>query len=73
MRRYLADRPILARRASAVEQARRWCRRNPAAAGLILASGVAALALIGVTVAAFYNLELRKANDANARRPYRRP
>ena len=29
LRRYLADRPILARRASAVEQARRWCRRNP--------------------------------------------
>jgi eukaryotic-like serine/threonine-protein kinase len=64
LRRYLADRPILARRASAVEQARRWCRRNPAAAGLILASGVAALAMIGVTVAAFYNLELRKANEA---------
>jgi WD40 repeat protein/serine/threonine protein kinase len=63
LRRYLTDRPILARRASTVEQARRWCRRNPAAAGLILASGIAALAMIGVTVAAFYNSELRKANE----------
>jgi WD40 repeat protein/serine/threonine protein kinase len=63
LRRYLTDRPILARRASTLEQARRWCRRNPAAAGLMLASGIAALALIGVTVAAFYNSELRKANE----------
>jgi serine/threonine protein kinase len=37
LRRYLADRPILARRASTVERARRWCRRNPVVAGLLTA------------------------------------
>ena len=54
LRRYLADRPILARRASALEQARRWCRRNP---GLATASIGAALLtvilLIGSIVAAW--------------------
>jgi serine/threonine protein kinase/Flp pilus assembly protein TadD len=37
LRRYLADRPILARRASTVERARRWCRRNPVVTGLLTA------------------------------------
>jgi serine/threonine protein kinase len=32
--RFLADRPVKARRASAVEHALRWCRRNPAVAAL---------------------------------------
>ncbi len=35
LRRFLEDRPIQARRASASEQAWRWCRRNPAMAGLL--------------------------------------
>ncbi len=34
LRRFLADRPIHARRATAAEQAWRWCRRNPWLAGL---------------------------------------
>ena len=33
LRRFLADRPILARRISPAERAWRWCRRNPALAG----------------------------------------
>jgi serine/threonine protein kinase/Flp pilus assembly protein TadD len=37
LRRFLGDRPILARRASTVERARRWCRRNPVVAGLLTA------------------------------------
>jgi WD40 repeat protein/serine/threonine protein kinase len=37
LRRFLADRPILARRATALERARRWCRRNPVVASLIAA------------------------------------
>ncbi|MFI5460689.1 MAG: protein kinase [Isosphaerales bacterium] len=49
LRRYLADRPILARRASAFEQARRWCRRNPA---LAAATGAVAVALVAVAVLA---------------------
>ena len=44
LRRYLADRPILARRASPLEQARRWCRRNP-----LVAASIAAVAMALVT------------------------
>src|SRR5262249_30685333 len=33
LRRFLADRPIWARRSSAAEWAWRWCRRNPVIAG----------------------------------------
>jgi WD40 repeat protein/serine/threonine protein kinase len=35
LRRYMDDRPILARRASESEKLRRWCRRNPVPAGLL--------------------------------------
>jgi serine/threonine protein kinase len=35
LRRFGADKPILARRSSPVEKAIRWCRRNPLAAGLL--------------------------------------
>jgi WD40 repeat protein/serine/threonine protein kinase len=35
--RFLDDRPIRARRLSAIEQAGRWCRRNPLVAGLAAA------------------------------------
>jgi serine/threonine protein kinase len=50
LRRFLADRPIRARRASFMEKSLRWCRRNPAlawlAATLLLAllSGTAGIA-----------------------------
>jgi hypothetical protein len=37
LRRFTEDRPIRARRASSSEQAWRWCRRNPAVAGLLAA------------------------------------
>jgi tetratricopeptide (TPR) repeat protein len=43
LRRFLADRPIQARRTPWTEQARRWCRRNPARAAL--AAAVALLVL----------------------------
>jgi len=35
LRRFLEDRPILARRLNVMEQAWRWCRRNPASAALV--------------------------------------
>jgi serine/threonine protein kinase/tetratricopeptide (TPR) repeat protein len=35
LRRFIDDRPILTRRVSTSEQVWRWCRRNPAVAGLL--------------------------------------
>jgi serine/threonine protein kinase/WD40 repeat protein/Flp pilus assembly protein TadD len=54
LRRFLEDRPILARRSTAIEQFWRWCRRNPfpAAATLVAAAAILVLA-IGATVAAW--------------------
>ena len=34
LRRFIEDRPVLARRASSIERAWRWCRRNPVIAAL---------------------------------------
>jgi len=45
LRRFLADRPIRARRASSIERAWRWCRRNPALAAM---SALATILLIAV-------------------------
>ena len=47
LRRFVEDRPILARRTSAAERLVRWCRRSP---GLAAALGLAALALVAVAV-----------------------
>jgi serine/threonine protein kinase/WD40 repeat protein len=49
LRRFLADRPIRARRSAAWEHAWRWCRRNPA---LAAALGSAAVLLVVVAVGA---------------------
>jgi hypothetical protein len=46
LRRFLADRPIQARRAGRSERAWRWCRRNPM---LAVAIGLAATALVACT------------------------
>jgi WD40 repeat protein/serine/threonine protein kinase len=51
LHRFLADRPVKARRASPAEQVRRWCRRNPLAATLAALAAVALLAVAGLTVA----------------------
>jgi serine/threonine protein kinase len=52
LRRFLEDKPIHARRASRIERAWRWCRRNPALAAVsalasLLVVAVAATALTG--------------------------
>ncbi len=58
LRRFLADRTILARRISAWERLRRWSRRNKVVAGLLAALVVVFLAgFAGVTV------QWRRAND----------
>jgi eukaryotic-like serine/threonine-protein kinase len=48
VRRYLEDRPILARRASAIEQLGRWARRNPTVATLATLSFGLLLTLAGL-------------------------
>ncbi len=51
LQRFLDDRPILARRASAIERLARWSRRSPAVAGLSFAvlASLAALAIVSAT------------------------
>jgi serine/threonine protein kinase/WD40 repeat protein/Tfp pilus assembly protein PilF len=49
LRRFLADRPVKARRASNAERLWRWCRRNPAVASL---TAVALVLLVAVAVVA---------------------
>jgi predicted Zn-dependent protease len=62
LRRFLADEPIKARRVGPLERAWIWAKRRPAAAALLLASAVAALALVGVGVAFIYNRRLEAKN-----------
>jgi serine/threonine protein kinase/WD40 repeat protein/Tfp pilus assembly protein PilF len=61
LRRFLADRPIRARRASLRERFWRWCRRNPALAMSL--SGVAVLALAVVIVLGVSAAKLGKEAD----------
>ncbi len=48
LRRFLEGRPILARPTSPLERCWRWCKRNPAVAGLI--TGIALLLVLGTAV-----------------------
>lgn len=45
--RWLSDRPVSARRASAAERAARWCRRNPAWAGLAMTAAALLVVFAG--------------------------
>ncbi len=68
LRRFLADRPIRARRSSWVEKTWRWCRRNPGLAGL--SGAVAALVvvlLIGTAIAIVLRRDKERAEQAEAR------
>jgi eukaryotic-like serine/threonine-protein kinase len=49
LRRFLADRPILARRSTWRERSWRWCRRNPAVASLLGTVAALLVALAGVS------------------------
>jgi WD40 repeat protein len=67
---FLADKPIAARRSGPAERAWLWCRRNPAAAGLLAACGVAAMALVGSAVAYLDHGRVQRAyqSEVQARR-----
>ncbi|MFO0849863.1 MAG: protein kinase [Gemmataceae bacterium] len=74
LRRYQEDRPIRARRATLRELAWRWCRRNPAVAGLLtlvgllLAGGVVGGAVATANYKAKADEALRAERDADAAR-----
>jgi WD40 repeat protein/tetratricopeptide (TPR) repeat protein len=57
LRRFLAGESILARPVGTAERAWRWCRRNPAVAGLLAA--VAATLLLGTAVATYFAIAWR--------------
>jgi serine/threonine protein kinase/WD40 repeat protein len=59
LRRFLADRPVRARRSSAVERAWRWCRRNPVIAGLltVVATLLVVIAVVSSVMAWHLNRE----------------
>jgi serine/threonine protein kinase len=65
LRRFAADRPILARRASALERLWRWGRRNPVVAGLSLATTLS-LTLFAVAAAVGYTAERDQRERAEA-------
>jgi serine/threonine protein kinase/WD40 repeat protein len=65
LRRFLADRLLQIRRASRRERLWRWCRRNPALAGLI--SAVALLLMTVAMVASVGALRLRSQLELTAR------
>jgi serine/threonine protein kinase/Flp pilus assembly protein TadD len=68
LRRFLADRPVRARRASALERLWRWCRRNPVVAGLLAALVlVCAGGFAGVTWK-WREAELAREREGRARR-----
>ncbi len=63
LRRFLEDRPIMARPAGSLERAWRWVRRQPALASLLLVSVLSVLAVVGFTVGSWYHVQLRQAHD----------
>jgi WD40 repeat protein/serine/threonine protein kinase len=69
LQRFLEDRPIRARRASAAERTWRWCRRNPGIASLLVTVLVLlATVAVGSTVAAFRIAGLRDDEERQRRR-----
>jgi WD40 repeat protein/serine/threonine protein kinase len=69
LRRFLANEPIRARWVGALERAWIWAKRRPAAAALLLVSGLAALASVGAGVAWVYKTRIEESyKDAEQQR-----
>jgi serine/threonine protein kinase/Tfp pilus assembly protein PilF/WD40 repeat protein len=66
LRRFLADRPIWARRASLAERTWRWCRRNPAVACLLVVVALLLVAgsVLSTVAAVQFDLSRQRAEDA---------
>jgi WD40 repeat protein/serine/threonine protein kinase len=67
LRRFLADRPIQARRAAHWERLWRWCRRNPAVASLLAVVAVLAVAFVGYQAWALHRLAAEQRQTQAAR------
>jgi WD40 repeat protein/Tfp pilus assembly protein PilF len=69
LRRYLEGRSIRVRRATTVERAWRWCRRNPVVAGLLASVGllIVAIAIVSSVSAARLGVEARRAQGAESK------
>ncbi len=66
LQRFLEDEPIQARRVGPWQRALLWARRRPAAAGLLLVSGVAVLAVAVAVAGLLFNARLQTALAAEA-------
>ena len=66
LRRFLDDRPILARRTGPVKLAWRWCRRNPALAAATAAVFLLMVAITVVSVVAYAQTAAANRETANA-------
>jgi serine/threonine protein kinase/WD40 repeat protein/Tfp pilus assembly protein PilF len=71
LRRFLADRPILARRPTLLERGGRWCRRNPLPSLLATSVAVLLLALIVVSIRAGARLQNERDRLARSERNLR--
>ncbi len=65
LRRFLEDRPIRARRAGIWEQGVRWCRRNPAIAGLV--GGIMLALAAGAAVASYFAVRASRGEESARR------
>jgi WD40 repeat protein/serine/threonine protein kinase len=61
LQRFLADRPIKARRPTLLEEAIRWRRRNPAIAGLLLIIGISLM--LGTAFSTHFGLRAMRERD----------
>lgn len=66
LRRFLDDRPILARRAGVAEQVWRWCRRNQALATVTATAFVLMVAITIISLVAFLKTATANAETARA-------
>jgi serine/threonine protein kinase/WD40 repeat protein len=71
LRRFLADRPVRARRVGHIERAWRWCRRNPAVAALLAAVVVLLAAVATVSTLSALRLQVALKDTAAAERAAR--
>jgi serine/threonine protein kinase len=68
LRRFLDDKPVLARRVGPLERFRRWCRRNPVVAGLTATAAVLLVLVAAVASAGYVSTSAALSREADQRR-----